>query len=1045
MRISGVVVTLSLAFGGLDALGAGPSFTRDVRPLFAEKCYACHGPDAGTRKMGLRLDRIPDAIVSGVIVPGDAASSYLVRKIRSDNPRTVMPPPSSKKVLSAAEVQLVVDWIDSGADFEPHWSFQTIPNSSPPSVADGEDWIRQPIDAFVLSRLKEEGLSPAHEADRETLLRRVTLDLTGLPPSLKEMDAYLADTSPGAYQRIVDRLLASPRYGEHMASGWLDVARYADTFGYQNDKENHVWPWRDWVIRAYNRNLPYDVFVTQQLAGDLLPDATPDQRLATAFNRLHRQTNEGGSVEEEFRLEYVADRTETFGTAFLGLTLECARCHDHKFDPITQQEFYQVSAFFSSIDESGTYSHFTEATPTPALPLFEPGQEEELNRMRGFTTLRREQWDDARRQAGQRYRRWRNQNTGFFRVRSPILHLTFDTPPVDKRLENAADPSHAGRVTDHYTSSPGVFQGGTHFDGDNGITIDEIGDFDRFHPFSLSMWLHSALEEPKMVVCHRSKASLDAASRGYEVLIKDGRLTFGLIHFWPGNALRVQALKALPADRWVHVAITYDGSSRAQGVTLFVDGQPLEARTIRDGLSRTLLYPASTEVSVTLGARFRDPGFTGGCMDEFQLYDGALSRLEVEALAAPSGTESFLKTVSRDPGFEPLLREHYIDVFDPEVRVHRAWLTQARAQEARLFDSVRQVMVMQETAVPRATYLLERGDYRRKAARAALDTPALLPEFPGGAPRNRLGLARWLFDPRHPLTARVAVNRLWQQLFGRGLVPTPEDFGIQGDPSLHPELLDHLAIRYRQSGWDTKAMLREMVLSATYRQSSTAGPSLTERDPDNALLARGPSHRLSAEAIRDAALRASGLLSEKVGGPSVKPYQPPGLWKDASQITYEPDSGAALYRRSLYTHIKRTVPPPSMLTFDATNRETCVVSRERTRTPLQALVLLNDPQFVEASRVLAQHSLAAEVSVDPALRRIFRALTSRAPESRQMELLRETYREQKRWFESKPDQAVSYLAVGEFPNHSNVDTTDLAALTAVAQMVMNFDTFQMKR
>lgn len=1024
---------------------AAPNFTRDIQPIFAEKCYQCHGPDSAARKADLRLDQIDAAIEEGVIVPGDPNASAVAVRTRSADPRVKMPPPKSNKVLSDKEKGLLADWIAAGAKHEPHWAFQPVRKPVIPE-AGGEGARAGAIDAIVRSRLAREGIAPAREADRETLLRRVTFDLTGLPPTLAEMDAYLSDAAPDAYEKTVDRLLASPRYGERMAVGWLDAARYADTFGYQNDRETHLWPWRDWVIRAYNSNMPYDEFITDQLAGDLLDHPTPDQRLATAFNRLHRQTNEGGSVEEEFRLEYVADRTEVLGTAVLGLTLECARCHDHKFDPTAQRDFYSISAFFSSIDESGLYSHFTETAPTPAMMLFGPGQEEGLARLHAAAGARLSELKAAEEKAGFDFMKWLASPGRAVPERKPIARLSFDAPPAEGKLLNDANPEAPGVVSGPYATQPGVSGNAAVFDGDNSIAIEKFANFERSDPFTLSMQLFSAAHEPRMVICHRTEAALDAASRGYELRLDDGHVVLALCHFWPGNALCVRTAEAIPAGRWVHLAATYDGSSAASGVRIYVEGKPAKLEVIRDGLHRTIRYASAASPALRLGARFRDNGFKGGRIDDFRVYDAELSQLEIQSIASGISPAELIGKALKQPGGVAAVRAAYAGAIDPQVAKLREGLHAARSEEAVFAETIPQIMVMEELPQPRPVHVLGRGNYLDKRDLVTPDTPRFLPPFPADAPRNRRGLARWLFLPDHPLTSRVAVNRLWAQLFGRGLVPTAEDFGAQGEPPAYPELLDYLASRYQELHWDTKAMLREIVLSATYKQASESVPDAIRRDPENALLARGPRHRLSAEEIRDAALVASGLLSDRIMGPSVKPYQPEGIWKDSSGVEYVQDKGEALYRRSMYTYIKRTAPPPSMLIFDSTSRETCVVRRERTETPLQALELLNDPQFVEAARVLAQRTLADSPRDEgPAVERIFRSLTSRHPTKEQTEVLLATRREQHAWFSTHPDQAAEYLKVGDQPIEPNSDAVELSSMTAVAQLVMNYDEFQMKR
>jgi mono/diheme cytochrome c family protein len=1049
----GAAWALALA-GSLLAWDAGadeavPRFNRDVRPILSDNCYKCHGPDKAQRKAGLRLDDRAAALEAGAFEPGDAAASELVRRISSADPDERMPPPESNLSLTPEQIATLRAWVEGGAEYEPHWSFIPVADVAVPEVADPQGWIRNPIDAFVLQRLNQEGVAPSPSADPAALLRRVTLDLTGLPPTLEELDAFLADKRPDAYERVVERLLASSAYGERMAYDWLDAARYADSYGYQNDRNSAVWPWRDWVIRAFNRNLPYDRFITYQLAGDLLPEPTQDQVLATAFNRLHRQTNEGGSIEEEFRIEYVADRTQTVATAFLGLTMECARCHDHKFDPISQEDYYRFSAFFNNIDESGLYSHFTDAIPSPSLLLYGEGQEARHIELKHAASTREAAARVTAGESGARFAAWLADPDRAVPEAKPVVHFAFEEL-VDNKTPDSAAPERPAELKYAPESIEGVVGKAVRFSGDSSVESKEAANFERTDPFSLTQWLRCAAHPPHTVVAHRTMAETDAGSRGYELLLRDGKPTFSLVHFWPGNAVRVQAKQPLPLDEWVHVAVTYDGSSRADGVRIYVNGQEAALEVIRDNLFKTIRYEdPNSQPSLVLGARFRDAGFKDGAIDEFRVYDRALSALEVQGIVQGDGAagrvKALVKTRGTDPTAEALLRGYFVAAVDEPTRAARNALKASREEESAFVQTLQEIMVMRELPERRQAYVLARGAYDQRTKPVEPGTPAAALPFPEEYPRNRLGLAQWMVDRRNPLTARVAVNRYWQLFFGRGLVLTQEDFGSQGQPPSHPDLLDYLAGRFMASGWDLKGLHRLIVTSATYRQASEPRPDLMERDPENALLARGPHTRLTAELLRDNALAASGLLVAKVGGPSVKPYQPAGLWEEVGPMSYTPDTGEGLYRRSLYTFWKRTSPPPSMLTFDATNREVCVVRREVTTTPLQALVLLNDPQFVEAARVLAER--AATRHPEDARERVsavFRTLTSRAPWPEELEVLCAAYEEQRALFAAAPDAAEAYREAGEKPVNAALDPVAVAATTAVAQAVMNFEEFQFK-
>lgn len=1010
----------------MAADGKPPVFNRDIRPILSDMCFKCHGPDKLARKADLRLDQREMAIQAEAIVPGKPEESLLIERIFSDDPKQAMPPPGSGKSLTATQKETLRTWITSGAEYQSHWSFIPVPKQVPvPAPKDGSKWVRNPIDAFVLDRLVAAKIEPAIETSREKWLRRASFDLTGLPPTLAELDAFLADASPDAYELAADRLLKSPAFGERMASDWLDAARYADTFGYQTDRDMHVWPWRDWVIRAFNDNLAYDQFIVWQTAGDLFPHPTRDQYLATAFNRLHRQTAEGGSIEEEFRIAYVADRVNTNAGAFLGLTFECARCHDHKFDPISQADFYRLSAFYANIDEHGLYSHFTETAPTPALLLYEGDQEARHREL--LSTLREKEAELAK---------IREEAKGRFNGAASALPPAAVEPSAKFSFE---DLQPAG----DYKPAPGKTGQGIQFGGDDAFACKGAGQFGRATPFSFAVWVNPAEQKPREMVFHRSVAAEDAGFRGYSLVLDDGRVVFSLVHFWPGNALRVQtkASDLVPIGEWTHVAVTYDGSSRATGLNVYLNGTPAELEIVRDKLTRDIIYRGewgdAGRGELALGARMRDVGFKGGTVDEFLIFDRDLTPLEIAA------TGGFEQPTSKSARFA-----HYLMRADEPYQAALNELQKLRIAENDLVSQVRQIMVMKELPEGRTTHVLRRGAYDAPGDAVSPDTPARILAFPSDAPRNRLGLARWLVDEQNPLTARVTVNRFWQMFFGRGLVVTAEDFGSQGQPPTHPELLDWLARHFMESGWNVKDVCRLIVLSATYRQSTVPRDAkLYVEDPDNRLLARGPRYRLPAEQIRDNALAVSGLLVPKIGGPSVMPYQPAGLWEESGTgKSYAQSHDEGLYRRSLYTFWRRTSPPPSMTTFDATSREVCIARREQTATPLQALVLLNDPQFVEAARVLAERLIKAEGStVETQLDAAFRLLTSRTPSAKERTILLNLYRDQHEHFAKAPEEAKAFLSVGESPRDEKLDATDLAATAMVVRLLFNFDECVTKR
>ncbi len=1027
-----------------DGLPAVVDYNFHIKPIISDRCYACHGPDDEARQADLQLHEEDGAkstrLTSGgrAVVPGSLRRSKLYRRISARSAEERMPPAETNLSVSEHERALIARWIEQGASWKPHWAF--VPPAVPPIPEIGNTaWPRNEIDRFILDRLERHGLSPSPQAARETLLRRVTLDLTGLPPTLDAIDAFLADTSRQAYERAVDRLLTSPAYGEHMAAEWLDIARYADTHGYQADRDRRMWPWRDWVVSAFNDNVPFHEFGTWQLAGDLLPAATTEQQLATAFNRNHRQTNEGGSIEEEFRTEYVADRANTAATAFLGLTMECARCHDHKYDPISHEEYYRFFSFFSSIDESGQTSHFTDAVPVPALSLPDEAVEGRLERIRMRIAQAEASLQAARDMAVPAYERWIRdaQPTALPGLPRKDLSAYFDFELLGNGLVPAAYPAGAEATTvfDPVLRSGRAGRAIT-FDGENGAFFEGMGLFTAADPFTLSLWILVPRYESSNVLVHRTQAALDAGSRGYELSMEDGHLVAQLAHMWPENAVRIISEHRVPLSEWVHVAMAYDGSSRAEGLSLFMDGERQQVRTVRNSLRRDITYE-DLEVHLTMGYRFRDTGFKDGRIDDFRLYARELTDLEVRQLA---GQDALTPALGAPDEHELNLLEFYLALYNPPYAAALEELRNARREFAEAAADVPEIMVMREMDQPRPVHVLRRGVYDEKGDVVLPGTPEALGAFPDTLPHNRLGLARWIFSRDNPLTARVAVNRFWQRHFGTGLVSTAEDFGNQGALPSHPELLDYLAAEFIESGWDVKAMHRRIVTSATYRQSSNVSEELMELDPDNRLLARGTRLRLTAEMTRDQALAASGLLVRRLGGPPVKPYQPEGLWEEKAGISYVQDTGEDLYRRSLYTFFKRTSPPPSMIAFDMSTRSHCIMRRQQTTTPMQALVLLNDPQFLEAARHLAERMLReGGASMAGRAAFAFRLLTGRGPSIEEEAVLEQLYAEQQHIFSNDESAALSLLQTGDSPFDANLPVPDLAAATTLASALLSFD------
>ncbi len=1000
-------------------------YQRDIRPILSETCFKCHGPDDAARQADLRLDRAEDAIA---VLDADADEPpELLRRITSDDPAERMPPADSKLSLTQKQIDLIQKWVDQGATYTVHWSLRPVARPDPPASA-GSKWPHNEIDQFVLAKLHENGLAPSSPAAKTELLRRLAFDLTGLPPTIEELDQFLSDESELAYESMVDYYLAQSSYGERMAFNWMEVARYADSYGYQVDKDRVVWQWRDWAITAFNENLAYDQFVVQQLAGDLLPNATDRQVLATAFNRLHPQKSEGGSVSEEFRNEYVADRVQTFATAFMGMTIECARCHNHKFDPITQREYYQFYAYFDNIDEFGLHSYFTEAVPTPTLLLASDDAKQKIVTLKNAVAQAEADFSAQRELRREAFMAWlttksRDASADTNLIPGRIANLDFESPPAEP---NRAVPGRHGSAAE--------------LTGDDLIQLS-VGNFHRHEPFSIATWIKTPDVKERAVIFHRSAAWTDAGSRGYELLIEDGHLSAALVHFWPGNAIRVRAANPLPIDTWTHVVMTYDGSSSAPGLALFIDGRRAECKIVRDCLTKEITGGGGDNVAI--GARFRDCGFKLGSVDDFQVFDRQLVPLEAQQLFDGHSMTDALNASAERLSSESVdaLFDVYLATLDEVTHAKRLALNLAREQLTDLVEAIPEIMVMREMIDRRQTFVLRRGAYDAPTDPVDVGTPEAFPPLADNLPRNRLGLAQWLTDPAHPLTARVAVNRIWELMLGQGLVRTPEDFGSQGSPPTHAELLDWLASDFVAHEWDVKRLIKQIVLSATYRQSSWPSQQSLASDPGNVWLSRANRQRLDAEMLRDQVLFTSGLLERTIGGPSVKPYEMAQAFNPQA-----PDEGSGLYRRSLYTYWKRMSPPPVMVTLDAVRREICTVKRERTSTPLQAIVLLNDPQRIEAARVLAANGLTeCSNDIDQTIAQIFRRLTSREPRSDESIVLADLFRKQREHYAAQPDQAKQLMAVGKRPAPTDLEEAATAAMTVVASTIMNMDASLTKR
>ncbi|MBS1810090.1 MAG: DUF1553 domain-containing protein [Acidobacteria bacterium] len=1021
-------------------------FNREVRPILSDNCFSCHGPDEKFRKARLRLDTKDGAFSKqGVIVAGDAVNSRLMKRITTTDPNTVMPPVATGHRLTPQQVETIRRWIDEGAKWHEHWAFVAPTRPEVPPTKD-LTWINNPIDNFIRVRLEKEQLKPSPEADKVTLLRRVSYDLTGLPPTVAEVEAFLADNSPKAYEKVVDHLLASPHFGERMAMYWLDVARYADTHGYHIDSHRDMWPWRDWVINAFNKNKPYDQFIVEQLAGDLLPNATVEQKIASGFNRNHMINYEGGAIPEEYLTEYLIDRVETTSNAFMALTMGCARCHSHKYDPITQKEFYQFYAFFNSVNEVGLDGRDGNAKPFLSLP----SEDQKAKQAELATTIKAKEKVLDEKAIESVQSAWEKQYVGKI-AESPreglVAHYEMDGSFADI----AGGYRHGRRLQGSSDFGAGKIGRAASFDGDTQVTFGQIGPSEKNDSFSFAVWLRGNTNLPITLF----QKSDDAASRkGFEVLL-DGfelidvqrrapHINIRLTANWPDNAIHVRSKDLIRIVDWGHVLVTYDGSGKAAGIKLYFNGKSAELEVVKDSLTGSI----KTEAALMIGDKSFGRPYNGQ-LDDLRFYNRVLTTEDAEQLAIHYPVQTYLSGVlgQRTREESAAVRDYFLTYTAPqELRDEYSQLNALKKKKSDLDRSILNTMVMDEMAKPRDTYVLARGDYRNKTEKVSAAVPAVLPPLPAEAKPNRLALAKWLIDPSHPLTARVAVNRFWQLIFGTGIVKTSEDFGSQGDPPVHAELLDWLATDYASNGWNTKALLKMMVMSSTYRQSSKVTPELHEKDPENRLLARGPRFRLQGEMIRDTALAVSGLLTNEIGGQSVFPYQPLDLWDELAYgdgftaQKYALSKGKDLYRRSMYTFWKRTVPPATLNTFDAPDREKCVVRRPVTNTPLQALITMNDPTYIEAARVLAEKTLReGGTDLNSRITFAFRQATARKPTAQELTVLRDLYVRQLVIYRKDLKAAESLLSVGESKSEAKIEKPVLAALTMVVSTILNLD------
>lgn len=1019
----------------VGSLSAGTiDFNRDVRPILSDTCFKCHGP--GETKGDLRLDDREDALDAGVLSPGDVARSEIVKRLKSHDPEELMPPPEANKTLTPKQIQTLETWIAEGAEYDDHWSL--VPPQRDAGV--------KSLDHFIDKRIKEAGLESQPEADRRTQIRRVTLDLTGLPPTPEEVEDFMADKSPDAYEKLVDRLLASDAYGERMAVAWMDAARYGDTSVMHADGPRDMWPWRDWVIKAYNSNMPFDQFTVEQIAGDLIPEATISQKVASGFNRNHATSDEGGAFAEELRVEYVADRVQTTANVWMGLTMECAQCHDHKYDPISQKEYYQFFAFFNNTTDPGMQTRNGNQAPVVEVP--------DEERMKRLAELHQQLTASDEKIEGYRnlvarspeFQKWvakkseEARKDGSTKQPDGLIHwFPINEAANDFRDEitGSAAVAEKGKfeVSDHGKSKALKLNGRTQFKFDTSVNVE----FDR--PFSITGWVKPNGNAAGAIL---SKMDDKAGFRGFDLWMEGGKIGTHIVNTWQSNALKVVTKEMLKPNQWQHVVLTYDGTHKASGVKIFIDGKLATNQVQADTLRATI----KTSQPLRIGGRSTSSIWKGE-VDDLRLYGRALRQDELAAAGGGDPVQNILATPAKDrkPADQQILLARYLGSQDKTYKNLVSAKQKLEKQRADLDRKPVTSMIMQDNPPDkmRRTYVLDRGAYDspKKDEVIMPAVPKALPAMPEGAPANRLGLAKWLTQPAHPLTARVAVNRYWMMLFGEGLVRSVGDFGAQSTPPTHPELLDWLAVDFVESGWNVKRMLKQIVMSKTYRKSSKIESMHREKDSENELLARAPRFRLQGEFIRDHALAVSGLLNPEIGGPGVKPYQPANIWNEVSLnggLRYRQDKGDKLYRRSMYTYWKRSSPMPNMLIFDSPSREKCVIQRQRTNTPLQALVTLNDPQFLEAARAFAERLLKSDKgSTADRIDLAYRYATARPASGREVEILTALYQKNLERFKAAPETAKEFLMVGESPRDDSLDAPEHAAWMVVAQTIMNLD------
>jgi hypothetical protein len=1029
-------------------------YNRDIRPILTENCFACHGPDSAARKAHLRIDNLADATEAKAIVPGKPEKSELINRIFSTDAKELMPPAKTHKKLTPAQKEMLKQWIAEGAEYQPHWSFIAPVRPKVPEVND-KAWVRNPIDAFILAELEKRGLKPAPEADRRTLARRLAFDLTGLPPDPADVEAFVSDKSANYYEKYVDKLMDSPQWGEHRGRYWLDYARYADTHGIHFDNFREVWSYRDWVINAFNKNQPFDHFTIEQLAGDLLPSPTLDQRVATGFNRCNITTNEGGAINEEYLVLYARDRTETTAAVWLGLTAGCAVCHDHKYDPIKMRDFYSLTAFFNNTTQNAMDGNIQNTPPVISVPKPEDRPRYDIL-LKEVAAAKAKV--DARKQAAKTdFATWlKTAKPEDFGNKIPTQGLVFHAAlkegkgkTIDvtvKGKEQAVEFDGGYDWTTNRTDKTKAFT----IQAGKAIEFKDVGDFDRTQPFAISAWVSITKRNQTGAIVGRMDEG--NAYRGWDLWVQNDKIGMHVINAYPQDAVKVVARNPLPAGKWTHVTVAYDGTGKSGGLKVYYDGEPQPTDVEADTLRST----TRTTVPLKIGQRNTTARLAGVAIEDLRIYERAFTSIDAQQLSGSRRTADILAKPAdkRTPQETEELYTWWLVTEDVPYRELSAAFRKLQEEEVAIKARGTVASVMNEKAGEPGAFILFRGDYDKRRDPVKADTPASLPAMAKDLPHNRLGLAKWLISKDHPLTARVTVNRFWQEVFGTGIVKTSGDFGIAGELPSHPELLDWLATEFREPtfgaccedavAWDVKRFFRLIVTSSTYRQSAVVTKEKLEKDRDNRFLSRGPRFRMDAEMIRDNALAASGLLVRKIGGPSVKPYQPDGVWEAVAMIgsntrDYRQDKGDSLYRRSMYTFWKRAAPPASMEVLNAPNRETCAVRRDRTNTPIAALLTLNDVQFVEAARVLAEKAIKSGTDDDARINYISMRLLARPFRAQEVAIVKDSLKQLRANYKAKPEDAEKLIAFGESKPDAKLNAEELATWTMLVNELFNLD------